>query len=169
MAAVAGEGVEIEGEGGDKGLALPGLHLGDAAGVQDDAAHELDVEGPHAQGAPGALAGDGEGLDEEIVEGLVLGEALLELLGLLAELVVGESLGLRLEGVNAANEAGQVLWGQPNTAGRGSVQAGTLEMSNVDLALEFTQMIVAQRGFQANSKVISTSDEMLQELVNLKR
>jgi flagellar hook protein FlgE len=46
---------------------------------------------------------------------------------------------------------------------------GTLEMSNVDLAGEFTNMIVAQRGFQANSRVISTSDEMLQDLVNLKR
>ena len=42
-------------------------------------------------------------------------------------------------------------------------------MSNVDLATEFTNMITAQRGFQANSRVISTSDEMLQDLVNLKR
>ena len=51
----------------------------------------------------------------------------------------------------------------------GTTTSGTLEMSNVDLAAEFTQMIVSQRGFQANSRVISTSDEMLQELVNLKR
>jgi flagellar hook protein FlgE len=42
-------------------------------------------------------------------------------------------------------------------------------MSNVDLALQFTNMIVAQRGFQANSRVITTSDELLNELVNLKR
>jgi flagellar hook protein FlgE len=47
--------------------------------------------------------------------------------------------------------------------------SGTLEMSNVDLATEFTDMIAAQRGFQANSRVISTSDEMLETLVNLKR
>ena len=46
---------------------------------------------------------------------------------------------------------------------------GTLEMSNVDLAAEFTEMITTQRGFQANSRVISTSDEILQELVNLRR
>ncbi|HBL36848.1 MAG TPA: flagellar hook protein FlgE, partial [Firmicutes bacterium] len=46
---------------------------------------------------------------------------------------------------------------------------GTLEMSNVDLSQEFTDMIVTQRGFQANSRIITTSDEMLQELVNLKR
>ncbi|MCU1693010.1 MAG: flgG [Frankiales bacterium] len=51
----------------------------------------------------------------------------------------------------------------------GTLAAGALEMSNVDLAQEFTNMMIAQRGFQANSKVISTSDELLQELVNLKR
>jgi flagellar hook protein FlgE len=45
---------------------------------------------------------------------------------------------------------------------------GALEQSNVDLADEFTKMIMAQRGFQANARVISTSDELLQELVNLK-
>jgi flagellar hook protein FlgE len=49
------------------------------------------------------------------------------------------------------------------------VTSGALEMSNVDLAQEFTNMIVSQRGFQANSRVITNSDEMLQELVNLKR
>ncbi len=54
-------------------------------------------------------------------------------------------------------------------AGRGLLSPGTLEMSNVDLAKEFTDMIVAQRGFQANSRIITTSDELLQELVNLKR
>jgi flagellar hook protein FlgE len=57
----------------------------------------------------------------------------------------------------------------PGTGGLGTLQAGAVEMSNVDLAQEFTNLIVAQRGFQANSKVISTSDDVLQELVNLKR
>lgn len=51
----------------------------------------------------------------------------------------------------------------------GFVQSGAVEMSNVDLAQAFTTMITAQRGFQANSRVISTADEMLQDLVNLKR
>ncbi len=46
---------------------------------------------------------------------------------------------------------------------------GSVEMSNVDLATEFTTMITAQRGFQANSRVISTGDQMLEDLVNLKR
>ncbi|MBI5206472.1 MAG: flagellar hook protein FlgE [Candidatus Firestonebacteria bacterium] len=50
-----------------------------------------------------------------------------------------------------------------------TIAAGALEMSSVDLAQEFTNMIIAQRGFQANSRIITTSDEILQELVNLKR
>ncbi|MER1984765.1 MAG: flagellar basal body rod protein FlgG [Solibacillus sp.] len=53
--------------------------------------------------------------------------------------------------------------------GIGTINSGYLEMSNVDLSEEFTEMIVAQRGFQANSRIITTSDEILQELVNLKR
>ena len=53
--------------------------------------------------------------------------------------------------------------------GYGTVESGFLEMSNVDLAEEFTEMIIAQRGFQANTRIITTSDEILQELVNLKR
>jgi len=60
--------------------------------------------------------------------------------------------------------------GTPGGGGNfGLTQAGALEMSNVDLAQTFTNMITAQRGFQANSRVISTADEMLQDLVNLKR
>ncbi len=55
------------------------------------------------------------------------------------------------------------------TADGGSMKAGQLEMSNVDLAQEFTDMITTQRGFQANSRIISTSDTLLEELVNLKR
>ncbi|MGX1982754.1 flagellar hook protein FlgE [Thermolongibacillus altinsuensis] len=54
-------------------------------------------------------------------------------------------------------------------SGLGTIQSGALEMSNVDLAEEFTEMIVAQRGFQANTRIITTSDEILQELVNLKK
>lgn len=54
-------------------------------------------------------------------------------------------------------------------AGTGAIISGQLEMSNVDLTNEFSEMIVAQRGFQANSRIITTSDEVLQEVVNLKR
>lgn len=59
--------------------------------------------------------------------------------------------------------------GQDPTAGGGSLTTGVLEMSNVDLSTEFTQMITTQRGFQANSRIITTSDTMLEELINLKR
>lgn len=59
--------------------------------------------------------------------------------------------------------------GAAGTAGRGRISAGTLEMSNVDLAEQFTDMITTQRGFQANSRIITTADEMLQDMVNLKR
>lgn len=69
-----------------------------------------------------------------------------------------------------SNNSGAPVNGAPGGAGgHGTVTPGALEMSNVDLALEFTQMIVAQRGFQANARIITTSDEVLQELTNLKR
>ena len=59
--------------------------------------------------------------------------------------------------------------GAPGSDGNGSLISGALEMSNVDLSQEFTNLIVAQRGFQANARIITTSDEILQELTNLKR
>ncbi|MEW6540723.1 MAG: flagellar hook-basal body complex protein [Bacillota bacterium] len=61
-------------------------------------------------------------------------------------------------------------WGVPGgTGGQGKLLSGALEMSNVDLSTEFANMITTQRGFQANARVITVSDEMLQELINLKR
>lgn len=65
--------------------------------------------------------------------------------------------------------SGTPKYGAPATGSFGAVTPGALEMSNVDLAAQFTDMITTQRGFQANSRVITTSDEILQELVNLKR
>jgi flagellar hook protein FlgE len=67
------------------------------------------------------------------------------------------------------DNSGQAMVGQAGVGGRGVLNSGALEMSNVDLAEEFTGLIVAQRGFQANSRVITSSDEILQDLVNLKR
>ena len=69
----------------------------------------------------------------------------------------------------ASANSGTPLVDTPGNGGKGRTSAGAIEMSNVDLAQTFTSMITAQRGFQANSRVISTSDEMLQDLVNLKR
>lgn len=65
--------------------------------------------------------------------------------------------------------SGMANIGPSGLAGKGKILAGNLEMSNVDLAEQFTDMIVTQRGFQSNSKTIQTSDQMLQELLQLKR
>jgi len=69
---------------------------------------------------------------------------------------------------SSSANSGTAQIGQPNTAGRGTIATGFLEGSNVDLAQQFTNMIMAERGFQANSRVITTSDEILQDLVNIK-
>ncbi len=76
----------------------------------------------------------------------------------------------RNEGVfQASSNSGDAELGPAAQGGFGSLAPATLEMSNANLSQEFTNMITAQRGFQASSKLITTSDEMLQELVNLKR
>jgi len=80
--------------------------------------------------------------------------------------------GLRREGGNLFSktlDSGEPRIGTANTAGMGSIASGKLEQSNVDTATEMVNMISYQRGFQANSKVISTVDSMLQELIQLKR
>jgi len=80
--------------------------------------------------------------------------------------------GLEKKGKNLyepSPNSGQALIGRPMVGERGQIAPGTLEMSNVDIAEEFTNMIITQRAFQANSRVITTSDEILQEVVNLKR
>jgi len=68
-----------------------------------------------------------------------------------------------------SNNSGAVVIAIPNTGDFGKVVSGGIEMSNVDLAYEFTNLVITQRGYQANARVISTSDEILQELVNIKR
>jgi flagellar hook protein FlgE len=94
---------------------------------------------------------------------------------LLGQIAMGNFVnpgGLLRQGQNlfgASSASGDASIGMPGQGGRGTVTTGSLEMSNVDLATQFTGMITAQRGFQANGRVITTSDEMLQELVNLKR
>jgi len=69
----------------------------------------------------------------------------------------------------ASVNSGGAQVGEAGQAGFGKLVSGSLEMSNVDLSQEFTNLIVAQRGFQASARIITTSDEVLQELTNLKR
>ncbi|ABW19032.1 flagellar hook protein FlgE [Alkaliphilus oremlandii] len=80
--------------------------------------------------------------------------------------------GLLKTGGNMYREtsnSGEVMFGYAGTGGFGALNPGAIEMSNVDISREFTDMITTQRGFQANSRIITTSDEMLQEIVNMKR
>ncbi|MEK3989577.1 flagellar basal-body rod protein FlgF [Robertmurraya sp. FSL R5-0851] len=101
----------------------------------------------------------------------VYSNGLVRTLGVLALAKFSNSSGLTKAGGNLFQESINSGVANINVAGegRGSIAAGTLEMSNVDLSEEFTEMISAQRGFQANTRIITTSDEILQELVNLKR
>jgi flagellar hook protein FlgE len=80
--------------------------------------------------------------------------------------------GLSREGGNnyaRTNDSGDALEGPPGVNGLGRISPNSLEQSNVDLSTEFVNMIIQQRGFQANSKIITTTDSMLAELINLKR
>jgi flagellar hook protein FlgE len=111
-----------------------------------------------------ALSGDGT------VTG-VYSNGLRKSLGQLALATFANPSGLTKAGNSSyrvGDNSGNALVGTAGTGGRGTLTAGALEMSNVDLSEEFTGLIVAQRGFQANSKVITTSDEILQTLVNMK-
>jgi flagellar hook protein FlgE len=95
-----------------------------------------------------------------------------QLIGQVAMAVFTNPQGLIATGENlfeVSNNSGMANIGPAGQAGRGKIVAGTLEMSNVDLSDQFTDMIVTQRGFQANSRTIQTSDQMLQEVINLKR
>ena len=94
-----------------------------------------------------------------------------KLLGQIATATFSNASGLEKQGDNlfgSTLNSGEAVIGDVTASG-GSMQTGELEMSNVDLAAQFTTMITTQRGFQANSRIISVSDQILEELVNLKR
>ncbi len=93
-------------------------------------------------------------------------------LGQIAVATFANPAGLSKAGASgyvASTNSGLVQIGTAGSGSRGALAGGALEMSNVDLAAEFTNLIVAQRGFQANSRIISAGDEILQDLVNIKR
>ena len=102
--ALPGQGVQVGGQGGHQSLALAGLHLGDAALVEDDATDELYPVGLHAQHAPGRLPAGGEGLGQDVVQALAVGHALLELRRLGAELLVGQLGILPVQGLNLVHD-----------------------------------------------------------------
>ena len=102
----------------------------------------------------------------------VYSNGLRQVIGQLALANFANPSGLSKSGNSSyavGDNSGTPRIGVAGTGGRGTLSAGALEMSNVDLAQEFTGLIIAQRGFQANSKVITTSDQILQDLVQMKQ
>ena len=120
---------------------------------------------------PGELQRMSIGTDGVIVGGYSNGKS--KILGQIPVALFRNPGGLEKVGNNlfiaTANSGTFDGVGQDITASGGQIRSGVLEMANVDLSAEFTEMITTQRGFQANSRTITTSDDMLQELVNLKR
>ncbi len=135
----------------------------------------------------GALSGDAEGFGTGWAVGTMTGVSIqgdgkiygaydngqTKLLGQIAVAKFANATGLEKMGENlyaATLNSGQFDGvGVDVTADGGKVSTGILEMSNVDLSTEFTELITTQRGFQANSRIITVSDTLLEELVNLKR
>jgi flagellar hook protein FlgE len=120
--------------------------------------------------APGTLSSYSISERGEIVG--VFSNGLNQVLGQLAMANFNNVAGLEKVGNSMYRTTVNSGLPQVGTAGQlglGFVSSGMLEMSNVDLAQEFTNLVIAQRGFQANSRVITASDELLQDLVNIKR
>ncbi|MBE1514456.1 flagellar hook protein FlgE [Nesterenkonia halotolerans] len=148
---VGGVDVDLTGLTGYAGLdtASIGEQNGTAAGVLQS----------YTLGADGTLTGRFSNGAQQPIAQIMLGQ-------------VGNPAGLEKlgsSGYTVTANSGALDFMAPGAAGVGTLAGGMLEMSNVDLSQEFTNLIVAQRGFQANARIITTSDEVLQELTNLKR
>lgn len=119
---------------------------------------------------PGALQGFSVGPDG-VITGLYT-NGLTRNLGQVGMAIFTNPNGLDRLGSNLWREtdnSGLPTVGTAKNGGRGQITAGYLEQSNVDIGSEFTDMIITQRGFQANTKVVTTVDDMLQEVINMKR
>ncbi|GEL06662.1 flagellar basal body rod protein FlgG [Salisediminibacterium halotolerans] len=156
---VQGYGPDVDPEGAEEDfgeLQVPAGETADAIGLDDGGDATLDSYSISQTGEINGVFSDGE----------------VRSLGQIAMANFNNPEGLNKQGDNllqpSAN-SGDPQYGIAGTEGRGEIQGSMLEMSNVDLAEEFAEMIVGQRGFQANTRMITTSDEILQELVNLGR
>ncbi len=120
----------------------------------------------------GTLYGSEEGLTNAAIGKIEAGSDKPVTLGYLAIAKFANTDGLLQDGngyfMESAN-SGEAIASKAGTNGTGGTESANLEMSNVDLSQEFTDMIIAQRGFQANSRIITVSDSILEELINLKR
>jgi flagellar hook protein FlgE len=152
------------------GLHIKGFTPPQAAGTADSTtAPATDVTIPATQNG---VAVTGFNIDSTGTIGLTLADGTTS--ANFAQIAIanfGNPAGLTRVGGNMYTPSGNSGVASYNGAavnGRGEIKAGFLEMSNVDLATQFTNMIIAQRGFQANSRVITATDEVLQDLVNIK-
>lgn len=126
---------------------------------------------PYTGGTSGALLSYNIGTDGRVT-GVFENEDQPVVLGQLALANFVNPQGLDKVGdslYRQTTNSGAADIGAAGEGGRGTLVGGAVEMSNVDLAQEFTNLIIAQRGFQASSRVITTSDQVLEELVNIKR
>lgn len=134
-------------------------------------AAETQVQASNQNGfPPGSLQGFSIGVDG-VVTGLFT-NGLTRPLGQIATAIFPNNNGLERMGSNLwrnTDNSGVPVVGPPRSGGRGSISSGFLEQSNVDIGAEFTDLIVTQRGFQANTRVVTTVDEMLQDLLSMKR
>lgn len=173
---------------GSGGLAAPVIKFDpDGTGSENDGVDELSITMDMSRLTQNASAStaairtqDGRGIGtldsitidpSGIITGVFTNGASMNLAKIQLAYIPNEG-GLRRVGdtmFQESSNSGIPVLGNAGEGGRGTLSSGTLELSNVDLAQQFTNLIVAQRGFQANSRIITTSDEILTEVVNLKR
>ena len=162
----------IDAFGKDISIDLANLKMYDNKGTSTVAGHYGDVQGRNAGRKKGALSGVAIQQDGKIYGSYDNGTS--KLLGQIAVASFANASGLEKIGDNlydTTQNSGEFdgIGKDITSDGAGAMKTGVLEMSNVDLSAEFTEMITTQRGFQANSRIITVSDTMLEELINLKR
>ena len=153
------------------------LYTRDGAFYRDYTGNLVNSNGEMVLDTAGAIINIGEEFESFSIDGsgqinAVNEDGTITNLGQLGMVKFSNPEGLEKKGGNnyvKSNNSGEPIDGVAGVAGLGVIRQGFVEMSNVDLANEFTEMIITSRAYQANSRSITTSDEMLQELINLKR
>ena len=162
----------------DAGLTTPA-----SIALADGTTVTIDLDGVTAYGGPKSLAvtdtdGAAAGTLQQFqiqADGSIIGmfsNGEKQIMAMVALASFNNPMGLEKMGETSFREttnSGLPQVGTAGSGGRGDLLGGAIEMSNVDLGAEFSNLIIAQRGFQANSRVITTSDQMLQDLVDIKR